>query len=115
MVMKCYRCAGLCGPHSCYRESDEILEVILYDSYKLFIDQICILIVLNRSKLMRKPNQTENEISPTFSNFVPAISKRVSTQFERQLPEIIHVNIDEKHKIRYKRGYGGFPDRADVV
>ena len=64
---------------------------------------------------MRKPNQTENEISPTFSNFVPAISKRVSTQFERQLPEIIHVNIDEKHKIRYKRGYGGFPDRADVV
>ena len=70
---------------------------------------------MNREKLMRKPYQTEIEISTVPSNFVPATAKRVSTQFERQLPEIIHVNIDEKHKIRYKRSYGGFPDRADVV
>ena len=59
--------------------------------------------VMNRLKLMRKPYQTETEISTVPSNFVPATAKRVSTQFERQLPEIIHVNIDEKHKIRYKR------------
>ena len=66
------------------------------------MDQI-FLSVLNREKLMRKPYQTETEISTIPSNFVPATAKRVSTQFERQLPEIIHVNINEKYKIRYKR------------
>ena len=55
---------------------------------------------MNQKQLTKKSYGTEIEISQRPSNFVPATSKKVSAQFERQLPEIIHVTIDEKYKIR---------------